>query len=218
LISDFRLSMGRSDGRAGTGFVKLVFLHGWGFDRSLWDGVRAELAPLESIVWDRGYFGSVRQESVEGPFIAVGHSLGSLLLAGDRPPLCAKLVAINGFDRFTGEGRIQPRVLERMISRLAVSPRVVLDEFRGRVGGEEHVGQIDAGRLRADLERLWTLDARGSLLPNLVLDGGKDELLPPSMREMSFTGAKRASLAEGGHLLPVSHPCWCADRIREVLA
>lgn len=197
--------------------MKLLFLHGWGFDSALWDGLRAALASFETIVWDRGYFGDVAHESVDHPFIAVGHSLGSLLLANTLPPECAGFIAINGFDRFTGEGLVEARVLDRMLSRFAVSPREVLDQFRRRVGGSRHLGPIDVRRLGADLEQLKSLDARGAHMPDLVLNGGQDEILPPSMREMAFAGANRVTLPQGGHLLPVSHPLWCADRIREVL-
>jgi pimeloyl-[acyl-carrier protein] methyl ester esterase len=197
--------------------MKLLFLHGWGFDASLWDRIRAALAPMEAVVWDRGYFGAGAQEKVDGALVAIGHSFGSLLLASDPPPNCIALIAINGFDRFAGERVVESRLLDRMHSRFSTSPAAVLDDFRQRVGAARNQRQMHVGRLAADLDLLKTLDARGRLLPRLVLHGGKDPILPPSMREGLFAGARQVTLASGGHLLPLSHPSWCADRIREVL-
>lgn len=197
--------------------MKLVLLHGWGFDASIWDAMRTALGPIETLTWDRGYFGSPRQAPIEGPYVTVGHSLGSLLLAADRPAGCAGLIAINGFDRFTGEGRVPMRLLDRMRARFAEAPGAVLDDFRERAGGQAHRGTVDADRLATDLDLLATLDAGDGMTPRLVLQGGQDPILPPAMRDQVFPGAARMTLADAGHLLPVSHPLWCADRIREVL-
>jgi pimeloyl-[acyl-carrier protein] methyl ester esterase len=51
----------------------------------------------------------------------------------------------------------------------------------------------------------------------LVLHGGADPILPPEMRATVFEGARRNTLAEGGHLLPITHPDWCAAQIRAIL-
>jgi pimeloyl-[acyl-carrier protein] methyl ester esterase len=197
--------------------VKLLLVHGWGFDASLWDGVRAALKPIEALAWDLGYFGAERGPEVAGPFIAVGHSLGSLLLAAEPPPGCAGTIAINGFDRFTGDDRVPARVLDRMRARFAAAPDAVLDEFRLRCGGSSHQGALDTARLGEDLERLATWDARGGKAPMVVLQGADDPILSAAMQDHVFPGAPRAVLAGGGHLLPITHPEWCAKRIEEAL-
>jgi len=197
--------------------MKLLLLHGWGFDASIWDAMRAALAPIETLAWDQGYFGARHHARVAAPFIAVGHSLGSLLLAADPPAGCVGIIAINGFDRFAGEGLVATRLLDRMRARFADAPRAVLDDFRLRAGSGAHAGTIRADRLAADLDRLATMDARDGMTPRLVLHGGGDPILPAAMCEQVFAGAPRLTLAEAGHLLPVTHPGWCAARIREVL-
>ena len=198
--------------------MRLLFLHGWGFDASIWHKVRAALEPIETIAWNRGYFGSPVQPQVDTPFIAIGHSLGSLLLAADPPPGCSGLIVINGFDLFAGEGRVAPRTLDLMRRRFADAPESVLDTFRLRAGGQNHEGPIDQVQLARDLDRLATHDARGKAQPLLVLHGDEDPVLPPAMRATVFPGAPRATLAGGGHLLPVTHPESCAEHIRMVLA
>jgi pimeloyl-[acyl-carrier protein] methyl ester esterase len=193
--------------------VKLLFLHGWGLDASLWDGVRAALPEYETVAWDRGYFGPPMMERMARPFIAIGHSLGALMLA-DNPDAIG-LIAVNGFDRFTGEGAVAPRVVDRMRKRFVRAPAEVLADFRARIGAPAAPDGIDSERLGADLDLLAEADARDAARPlTLVLHGGADPLLPAAMREAVFAGAPRETAADGGHLLPLTHPTWVADHIR----
>ncbi|MBA2933121.1 alpha/beta fold hydrolase [Sphingomonas sp. CGMCC 1.13654] len=195
--------------------MKLLFLHGWGLDASLWDGVRAALPEFETVVWDRGYFAHPIADPVEGPVLAIGHSLGAMLLAGrfDR------LVAVNGFDRFAGNDAVPPRVVERMRTRFAENPVAVLADFRARIGAPPAANDLEPEALAADLAILAEGYARDARPPHtLVLHGGADPLLPASMREIVFAGAPRETLAEGGHLLPLTRPDWVADHIRAFAA
>lgn len=201
--------------------MKLLLLHGWGFDASLWDAMREELRGFETVVWDRGYFGAASCVVPEGPFVAVGHSLGSLLLALEPPQECEGLVAINGFDRFAGPGRVPERVVARMQTQFVMRPEEVLRDFRERVGGDSAPGAFDAERLLKDLDLLATADASVAIPARrgvMVLHGARDRLLPAEMRESVFPGATRITHPEAGHLLPLTHPRWCAEQVREVLA
>jgi len=219
--------------------MRLLFLHGWGLDASLWDGARAALPDYETVAMDRGYFGPAAAAPVEGPVLAVGHSLGAMLLAG-----ISGLVAVNGFDRFAGEDAVPVRVVERMRRRFGEAPAEVLADFRARIGAGPAPERIDANRLAADLEILantssprrkpgpmggdavssssgphpWVPAFAGATERVLVLHGGADPLLPAPMRDAVFAGAPRETLAEGGHLLPLTHPEWVAARIRAFAA
>ena len=197
--------------------TKLVFLHGWGFDASLWHGVRAMLAPFDCVLADRGYFGGPARVRLDGAALAIGHSLGSLILAADLSMSCAGLVAINGFDRFAGDGAVPRRVIDRMRTRFTADPVTTLDEFRDRCGAAPAGRTIDAKRLGEDLDLLATADMRGVARPVLVLHGGADPILPPTMRDSVFDRAPRRTLADAGHLLPLTHPGWCAAMIRSSL-
>ncbi|MET0269823.1 MAG: alpha/beta fold hydrolase [Sphingomonas sp.] len=190
--------------------MTLLLLHGWGFDASLWNGIVAALPGRRTVRWDRGYFAAPMQADV-APVLAVGHSLGALLLAAWLPPH-VPLVAINGFDRFAGDDAVPPRLLDRMRARLTRSPQGVLDDFRARCGASPAPPIADAAALSADLDRLATMAAPANGRRMLLLNGADDPILPRAMRAATFAGAMRETAA-GGHLLPVTHPGWCAERI-----
>lgn len=39
----------------------LLFVHGWGFDASMWQQLRACFAPEDTLAWDLGFFGTPDQ-------------------------------------------------------------------------------------------------------------------------------------------------------------
>jgi len=194
----------------------LLLLHGWGFDAHIWDALTDALAAFSLVRWDRGYFGSRAEPYAERPFAAIGHSLGAMLLA-DRLPAGTPLVAINGFDRFTGEGAVAPRVIERMQARFTEAPEAVLRDFRTRCGASTMPPQFDRDRLAEDLALLATYRAAPTPRRVLALHGGCDPILPPTLRGTAFPNADRATHPNGGHLLPMTHPVWCAEQIESFL-
>jgi len=193
----------------------LLFLHGWGFDSSIWTPLRAALPEYDSVAWDRGYFAPPTAPEIEGPVLAIGHSLGALLLAAGAPRASIGLVAINGFDRFAGDEAVPTRVMERMRKRFAEAPAEVLADFRARCGAGDAPRIFNAAMLAADLTLLAEADARGVFpAPTLALQGADDPILNSQMRGLVFAGAARETFPEAGHLLPLTHSGWCADRIR----
>ena len=194
----------------------LILLHGWGFDARLWDAVAEALTAFTVVRWDRGYFGQPEQGTVEGPVAGIGHSLGAMLLA-DLLPSEAPLIAINGFDHFTGSDGVPLRVVERMQGRFAEIPETVLTEFRARCGAGPVEGALDADRLAKDLALLASHRAASTSRRILSLQGGIDPILPECLRAHVFPGAARATQAEAGHLLPVTHAAWCAQQIEAFL-
>ena len=194
----------------------LLLLHGWGFDTRLWDRLAEALAAFRTVRWDRGYFGDRAEPEIEAPFAAIGHSLGAMLLA-ERVPAATPLVAINGFDRFTGEGAVAPRIVERMRARFAEAPEAVLTDFRRRCGAPPASGKLQRERLAEDLVLLATHKVASQPRCILTLQGGCDPILPETLRESVFPGAQRTTQPHGGHLLPVTHPEWCAEQIEGFL-
>ena len=193
----------------------LLFLHGWGFDASIWAPLRAVLSEYDAVAWDRGYFDTAKAPEIDGPVLAIGHSLGALLLAAGAPRRSIGLVAINGFDRFTGDEAVPTRVIERMRKRFTEAPAEVLADFRSRCGAPPAPPIFDMDMLADDLALLAEADARGVFpAPILALHGADDPILNSQMRGLVFAGAVRETFPGAGHLLPITHSGWCADRIR----
>lgn len=215
--------------------MKLLFAHGWGFDRTFWSPLVALLADVPHVIDDRGYFGAPEEPGAElagaGPVIAVTHSLGTMRVLADPPPGLAGIVAINGFDRFTaipGRPGVPMRVVDHMLGRFEKDPRAVLASFRASIGCEDPFGAIDAVRLEIDLKRLRDGQPPLPPVPIVVLHGTQDPLLPEPMRRAGFSGGGLGSAAatdnlrrieiEGGHLLPLEYPERCAQVVRGMLA
>lgn len=203
--------------------MKLLFTHGWGFDRHFWRPLAALLPEWPHLIDDRGYFGAAHTPDVDGPCLAVTHSFGTMRLLADPPPGLVGVVAINGFERFTalpGKPGVAMRVVDRMLRRFDEDPRGVLAEFRRTCGCEEPFGEIVPQPLHADLLRLR--DARPPLpqVPVVALNGGQDPILPAEMRATVFAGChvRRLDHEAGGHLLPLQDPELCAQAVRGAMS
>lgn len=206
----------------------LVFVHGWGFDASFWNPLRAALSEFDDLAFDLGFLGdeSLPEVPAGGRRVAVGHSTGFLWLLKAKPFAWDALVSINGFSRFVeGEGfrpAVAPRLLDRMIARLGHCPEEVTADFLARCGSREKPGRLNPERLHEGLIWLRDWDARAELdsdsTPVLVLAGKRDPIVPVAMTEHCFAANSRIVRhwhETGGHLLPLSAPAWCARHIRE---
>lgn len=199
----------------------LLLVHGWGLGPDLWDGVRRHLPGFDVAAVDLGYYGPMHvPEPPPGRrVVAIGHSFGLLWLLCRTPFRWDGLVAVNGFPRFTAAGDRDPavprRVVDRMVARFAVEPAAVLGEFRRRCGLDLSLpAGRESGRLAADLALLRDGDGRAALsTPLLALAGRLDPIVPPAMTECAFAGIDTRWHPDGGHLLPLTHPVWCAGRI-----
>lgn len=206
----------------------LLFVHGWALDASIWSPLRAALTAWPHAVFDAGYFGQTQHAQSHGPVVVVGHSLGFLRSLHALPPACIGLIAINGFTRFCAgpgyEEGVSTRVVDRMLARLDTHTNEVVHAFRARCGLGAPPAPPCREPLLHDLHQLRHTDGRQAAstcpLPLLVLAGGRDTVVPDAMTRAGFASARHARLhwhAEAGHMLPVSHPQWCAHHIASFL-
>ncbi|MFZ0692779.1 MAG: alpha/beta hydrolase [Alphaproteobacteria bacterium] len=206
----------------------LVFVHGWGFDSSLWDKVIDELPDFECEAVDFGFSGHPKLPNPNGaePVIAIGHSLGFLWLLHERPVAWRALVSIGGMPRFTKAADyrfgVDGRILDATIARFEKEPAETLSDFIGYCGCARAVNGIDRARLGEALRWLKEWDARGKLAedssPLLALFADNDAIVPKELSEDIFGhrhNTKRAVRPDGGHALPLTEPRWCATAIRE---
>ena len=102
---------------------------------------------------------------------------------------------------------------------------LVLGEFRRKCGETTVPARMNTDLLQSHLRLLRDGDERGRAArwagPILSLQGGDDPILPEGLRSAAFSGAadlRRVGRPDGGHLLPVTQPAWCAAQIRDLLA
>jgi pimeloyl-[acyl-carrier protein] methyl ester esterase len=206
----------------------LVFVHGWGFDSSLWDKIIDELPDFQCEAVDLGFSGHPKWPNPNGaePAIAIGHSLGFLWLLHEQPFAWSALVSIGGMPRFTKavdyRFGIDRRLLEATIARFDEEPAETLSEFLVYCGGGNPLSHIDPIKLREGLHWLRQWDARHHLAddssPLLALYADNDAIVPKQLSDDIFgnrPNTKRANRPDGGHALPLTEPRWCAAAIRE---
>lgn len=208
----------------------LVFVHGWGFDAGFWSPLRERLTDAQSFMVDLGFRGGEFDMPTlpDGNIIAIGHSLGFLWLIKNKPFSWQKLVSINGFARFLAAddfpSGLDARILSAMIEQCRKNPDKVVADFFTSCGHQEAIKQLNPETLVQGLEWLRDWDGREELAaekaPLLSLAGKNDPITPKGLTEASFSEQKSARLEwhDGGHLLPLSTPSWCAIHIRDFMA
>lgn len=205
---------------------RLVLVHGWGFDRHMWDPVLAALASrrvFDTVLTpDLGFFGQSTSDlpARKTPLLAVGHSLGLLWLLLHAPlPPDTLLLGINGFTRFARTddfpAGVPPRVLDRMKRALGEDPTETVRQFHASCGpgrtdlSSSHAPCVPA--LAKGLDLLRAGDARPQTAKvAAVLATRDDPIVSPAMTEASFPAAAIHWAETGGHLLPLTCPELCA--------
>ena len=191
----------------------ILFVHGWGYDASFWDPLRARLKDVPSTALDLGYFGASITVIPRDVRLLVGHSLGYLWLARQPQLRHLPLLGINAFPRFL-EARdykpaVAPRILERMRRHLDMDPIGVLADFWQRAGapGPDRTPRPPALAAGLDDLALWdereNLAARGN--STYLIAGETDAIVPSAMTNMAFKDFGIDWLP-GGHALPWTHP------------
>jgi pimeloyl-ACP methyl ester carboxylesterase len=211
--------------------MRLVFMHGWGFDAGLWDRLRA-LLPLPTICLEGGYFlqKTETRYQPESDDILVGHSHG--LHQGFRLRQDWQAwIAINSFTSFTlsqAQGGCGQRLaLQSMRRAFAADPVGVLAKFYLRCGVKaDFVAQdLNLPQLQAGLEDLAISDL-GEILSKmpsagLVLATEQDPLAPLAAAEALTRNSNAPRRLEvhnsASHCLPLTAPEWCAQQIQEFL-
>jgi pimeloyl-ACP methyl ester carboxylesterase len=189
--------------------MRILLVHGWGFDPGLWAPLCAARPGHTWLALDLGYFGPAHTELPPGLDLVAGHSFGCLWAMGHPDLAGIPLVAINGFPRFAAAADFPHgtpvRVLERMLKRLLEAPGEVLQAFHARIGTAVPRGEPDLARLHADLLRMRDQDARAlpDRQPVLACAAADDPLVPEAMARQAFPGRLRL-LAQGGHALPLT--------------
>ncbi len=201
--------------------AKIIFVHGWGFGPSFWDGIREELADLPTDTVDLGFFGSGK--TADGD-IYVTHSMGFAWALKHVKPTA--IVAINGFTKFCSgpdwpEG-VPPRMLSRMIRQFARAPETVWCDFMKNSGMKdpEYPDNADDHSLLSGLKDLEAWDVRQAFSDfsgdKLIMASTQDRIVPEKLTSASF-GDDVIWYKGGNHLLPLYEAQSICTHIRQFL-
>ena len=203
--------------------TKLTFVHGWGFNASVWKAIISYLPDCDISTVDLGF---IRGSDMGEPELArgtviIGHSLGVLWSLKHLPECPAALISICGFDRFSPP--VPGRNLEIMKRGLMKDHAAQLAYFWRSCGVSPVAEEAFLNRdgLSMGLDWLAQWDGRHELselsCPVHALAAIDDEIVPEEMSRDTWGRNISAWSDGGGHGLPVTRPRWCAQQIRRVL-
>jgi pimeloyl-[acyl-carrier protein] methyl ester esterase len=128
------------------------------------------------------------------------------------------LVSVQGFDCFCCH--VAPSRLAALKRGLERDPGETLQAFWRSCGASGFAlpEALNVARLNEGLDWLMTWDARKARealsCPVLALATQDDVIVPPSMSE-AIWGESIIWSPDGGHVLPLKHPDWCARHVLE---
>jgi pimeloyl-[acyl-carrier protein] methyl ester esterase len=203
--------------------MHFVFVHGWGFNAGMWRAVLDHLPNVEVTLVDLGFVRGQSEGSGDWPdgAVAVGHSLGVLWLLHEAEGRGARgfrgLVAIQGFDCFSCHiPRSRTAAMRRELKRDAGA---TLHAFWQGCGTDDFAPDeaLDVDRLDEGLGWLMDWDARAARAalraPTLALAARDDPVVPEAMSRTIWGDDNIIWSPDGGHVLPLRRPEWCAGHI-----
>lgn len=212
--------------------TRILFVHGWGFSATFWQGLREALAEYDSEVIDLGYIqeNSVHDDHIQcvldhqTHYVAIGHSLGFIYLLNQYPIRFKHYVAINSFSKFAKDlsfpNGIAPRILDRMDKGLEINPVQLMNQFYEQCGSFVLPKQTyHVTHLKNGLDLLKYQDVR-PLIPKIqhkltVIASTHDPVVNKEMTKQSFENSNCYWVNDHTHLLPLFKIKECADIIRK---
>ena len=109
--------------------MDVVFVHGWGFDASVWSALVSKLQNIRAHTIDLGFFQKSDDTAPALPdnAIYIGHSLGVMWLLGNMPQSLRGFISINGFDCF--KDHVPPATVLAMQKQLKRNPETLMHDF-----------------------------------------------------------------------------------------
>ena len=197
----------------------LIFIHGWGFNAAIWQGIIARLPGMSATCIDLGYIDGAANSTLEIPdkTVIVGHSLGLLWALKHLPSHPQALISICGFDRFSPP--VPRQNLAIMMRGLKRNPMAQMTHFWRSCGIPPFTtaAQLNQSALQEGLQGLMHWNAQAELkslsCPVLALAARNDEIVGEEMSQSIWKDQQIVWSNEGGHALPLSRASWCAEQI-----
>jgi pimeloyl-[acyl-carrier protein] methyl ester esterase len=201
--------------------MRFVLVHGWGFHAGIFADLMGYLDGAETTLVDLGFVAGGPKGETEWPAdaVAIGHSLGLLWLLQHGGGRFRGLVSIQGFDCF--RCHIAPSRIGALKRGLERDAGGTLQAFWRSCGaaGFAWPDALNVARLDEGLDWLMHWDARKAkhelARPMLALASRDDAIVPASMSEAIWGDTRIEWSQDGGHVLPLRHPQWCARHVLE---
>jgi pimeloyl-[acyl-carrier protein] methyl ester esterase len=204
--------------------MRFVLVHGWGFHAGMWADFITHLPGAEITLVDLGFVAGGPKGAGDWPAdsIAIGHSLGLLWLLERGGGRFRALVSVQGFDCFCCH--VAPSRVAALRRGLENDSGGTLQAFWRSCGASGFAlpEALNVPRLDKGLDWLMHWDARKAKeqlsCPVLSLAARDDTIVPPPMTEAIWNDAGNAGIVwsrDGGHVLPLRHPRWCARHVLE---
>ena len=201
--------------------MRFVLVHGWGFHAGIFADLISHLDGAETTLIDLGFVSGGPKGASDWPSdaIAIGHSLGLLWLLKQGRGRFRGLVSIQGFDCFCCH--IAPSRIAALKRGLEREPGGTLQAFWRSCGASGFAlpEALNVARLDEGLDWLMHWDAQRAkhelACPVLALAARDDAIVPASMSEAIWEDTGIIWSQDGGHVLPLRHPRWCARHVLE---
>ena len=201
--------------------MRFVLVHGWGFHAGIFADLISHLDGAETTLIDLGFVSGGPKGASDWPSdaIAIGHSLGLLWLLEQGRGRFRGLVSIQGFDCFCCH--IAPSRIAALKRGLEREPGETLQAFWRSCGASGFAlpEALNVARLDEGLDWLMHWDAQKAkhelARPVLALAARDDAIVPASMSEAIWEDTGIVWSQDGGHVLPLRHPRWCARHVLE---
>jgi pimeloyl-[acyl-carrier protein] methyl ester esterase len=201
--------------------MHFVLVHGWGFHAGIWADFVGHLDGAEVTLVDLGFVSGGPKGEADWPSdaIAVGHSLGLQWLLRQGRGRFRALVSVQGFDCFCCH--VAPSQVQALKRGLEREPHRTLQAFWRSCGASGFAlpEALNVARLDEGLDWLMHWDARQAkdqlACPVLALAARDDAIVPAAMSEAIWQGGFIQWSQDGGHVLPLRHPRWCARHVLE---
>ncbi len=202
----------------------LVFVHGWALGPDFWTDISDRLPGVPKQCADLGFRGAPATPQVQHPLV-IAHSMGLMWALDTLPRPWSGLIAFNSFTRFSRQGDfpgVEPRLVGRMTAKLEQAPSAVARDFLIRCGLDDPMTDgLDKDRLTQGLKQLEHGDGRDEFArldcPVLAVAGSTDPIVTLEHATACFAPRPLTVIEGGGHLLPLTHAAWVAQRIKAAL-
>lgn len=198
--------------------MKLVFVHGWGFDESVWNLMTPEFQEHDCYQVNLGFIGEEKLNVPPEKFIGIGHSLGGLWLLKHYPEQMNGFVSIASFNCFYEH--IPHQILNKMQRNMLLDMNAQLQEFWHHAGLDHPEGFKNINAFKMIEGLIWLSQWKAAIPENLpvkVLASRDDQIVPESMSEAVWKNHNIEWSEDGGHILPLTKPEWCIEKMKDFI-